>query len=52
MVEPARASNGGDRFEDELDDPRPEALRRLVEQQKVGARHECAADGEHLLLAP
>ena len=32
--EPARASNGGDRFEDHLDDPRTEALRRLVEEEE------------------
>src|SRR5207244_6514744 len=49
--QPSRAPAGLDRLEDDLDDPWPESLRRLVEQQQVGSRHESSADGEHLLLA-
>src|SRR5919108_6228818 len=47
----AGAADGGDGLEDQLDDARAKALRRLVEQEQVGACHEAAPDGEHLLLA-
>jgi hypothetical protein len=38
-------------FEDGLHDDRREAGRRLIEQQQLGARHECAPNCAHLLLA-
>src|SRR5262245_51990976 len=40
-----------DRAHHHFHDERREALRRLVEQEQIGAGHEGARDGEHLLLA-
>ena len=46
-----RLANRGERVEDDVDDPRRETERRLVEQQDVGLRDERARDRELLLLA-
>ncbi len=40
-----------DRREDLLHDQRRQAERRLVEQEQLGASHQRAGDGQHLLLA-
>src|SRR5215211_8118378 len=40
-----------DRLVDPLNEDRRDAHRRLVEQEQLGARHQCPSDGEHLLLA-
>ena len=40
-----------DRVEDQVDEHRREAHRRLVEQQQLGPPHQRAPDREHLLLA-
>jgi hypothetical protein len=37
-------------LEDLLDHTRPEALRRLVEEEEIRPGHEAAAEGDHLLL--
>jgi hypothetical protein len=42
--------DGGDGAEDLLHHHRRQAQRRLVEHQEARARHQGAADGEHLLL--
>ena len=40
-----------DRLEHQLHEDRGEPHRRLVEEQQLWARHQRAADREHLLLA-
>src|SRR5215212_3931554 len=41
-------TDGGENL---LDDQRRKPERGLIEQQQAGARHQCARDREHLLLA-
>src|SRR5260370_1056500 len=49
--EPSRPADRRDLDLDLLDDARLDPLGGLVEQQHLGAAHERAAEGEHLLLA-
>src|SRR2546426_4287641 len=50
--ETPRAADAVDGLEDLLDDPGPESLRRLVEEEKIGLGHEATPERQHLLLAP